>query len=96
MDVVRADCTFFEKQVGELGMLITALGQIETRVAEFWTGTVHCTSLRFDLRPDMTLDFRTVDRMKARECLRKEKPFLLVGFSRCVSSSQLQKMGNGK
>ena len=36
MDVVRADWTSFERQVGELGMLITALGQTETRVAEIF------------------------------------------------------------
>ena len=54
--MVRADWTSFERQVGELGMLIMALGQTETRVAEFLGqerfNIQHplCFEARYDLR----------------------------------------------
>ena len=48
MDIVA----LLEKQVGELGMLMTALGQTETHVAEiFGPGQFTVRARRFDLRP---------------------------------------------
>ena len=35
MGVDRADCTSCERQLGELGMLMSELGQTETHLAEF-------------------------------------------------------------
>ena len=59
MDVDRADWTSFERPVGELGKLMTALGQIQSRVAEFLEPerfTVRAP--RFDLRPGIALDLQ--------------------------------------
>ena len=112
MDVDRADWTSFERQVGELGMLMTALGQTETRVAEFLEpGRFTVRARRFDLRPDVALDLRTgyffskeADRLRARECLRKKENIV----TRCIFTwhiivatadcgKRLQAMeGNGK
>ena len=57
---------------------------------------VHFTRPRYDLRPGKNLNLRTcynvskdADRLRARE---REKPFLLVGSSRCVSLPQLQSL----
>ena len=51
MDFNRADWTSFERQVGELGMLMTALGLTETHVAEiFEPGRFTVRAPRFDSR----------------------------------------------
>ena len=84
--------------MGELGMLMTALGQTETLEAEFLEpGRFTARARRFDLRPGVALVLRTgffyskeADRLRARECLRKKKTLLLVASSRGISSSQLQ------
>ena len=102
LDVDRPDKTSFERQVEELGMLMTALGQPETHVAEiFERGRFTVRAPRFDLRPSTALDLRTgydvnkeADRLRVRECLKKEKPLLLVGSPRCAASSQLQSLAS--
>ena len=89
-----------EKQVGELGMLMTALGQTETHVAEiFGPGRFTVRARRFDLRPGTAMDLRTgyhfnkeADRLRARECQTNEMPLLLVGSPRCAAFSQLQNL----
>ena len=88
MVVDRADWTSFERQVGEMGMLMAASCQTETRAAECLEPerfTVRAP--RFDLSPRMALDLRTgydfskeAGRLRAPECLRKVKPFLLAAF----------------
>ena len=87
-----------EKQVGELGMLMTALGQTETHVAEISApGRFTVGARRFDLRPGTAMDLRTgfdfnkeADRLRSRECQTNEMPLLLGRSPRCAAFSQLQ------
>ena len=89
-----------ERQVGELSMLMGALGQTETHVAEiFCPGRFTVRATRFDLRPSTAMDLgagydlnKEADRMRARECLIEEKPLLLVGSPRCAAFSLLQNL----
>ena len=75
-----------------LGMLMNALGQIETHAAEiFVPGRFTVRARCFDLRPGTAMDLRTgydfnkvADRLRARECQTNEMPLLLVGSPRCV------------
>ena len=97
MDVDRADWSSFAMQVGERGMLMTALAWLRQLWMSFLSRNSTARAPRFDLRPGIALDLRTgydfskeADRLRACECLREEKPFLLVASSRCMSSSQLQ------
>ena len=86
--------------LGELGILMTALGQTETHVAEiFGPGRFTVRARRFDLRPGTAMDLRTgydfnkeADRLRARECQTNELPLLLVGSPRCAAFSQLQNL----
>ena len=89
-----------EKQVEELGMLMTALGQTETHVAEIFSpGRFTVRARCFDLRSGTAMDLRTgydfnreADRLRARESQKDEKPLLLVGSPRCAAFSQLQNL----
>ena len=89
-----------ERQFGELSVLVAALGQTETHVAEiFRPGRFTVRARRLDFRPGTAMDLRTgydfnkePDRMRARECLFEGKPLLLVGSPRCAEFSQLQNL----
>ena len=100
VDVEKADWALFERQVGELGLLMTALGQAETHVAEiFGLGRFSVRARRFDSRPGKASHLRTgydfnkeADILKAREFQKQEMPLLLVGSPRCAAFSQLENL----
>ena len=95
---MAADMDIEEKQVEELGMLMTALGQSETVVAAiFGPGWFTVRARRFHMRPGTVMDLRAghdfnkeTDRLRAREWQTNEMPLLLVGSPRCAAFSQLQ------
>ena len=89
-----------ERQVEDLGMLMIALRQTETHVADFRTGTVQlCGHDALTYGPGTALNLRTgcdfnreADRLRARESQKEEKPLLLVGSPPCTAFSQLQNL----
>ena len=68
-------------------MLMTAVGQTETDVAEIFSlGRFTVRARRFDLRPGTAMDLRAepdlnkeTERLRGRECRTNEMPLLLVG-----------------
>ena len=92
-----------EKQVGELGMLMTALGQTETHVAEISApGRFTVGARRFDLRPGTAMDLRTgfdfnkeADRLRSRECQTNEMPLLLGRSPRCAAFFTVAELSEG-